>query len=98
MKTAGNADGGDAGGKGKAPKNAFAETILLPETAFSQRANAVQREPELQALWRDAGWGWAMWNFRGDFGPLDSKRSDVPYETFHGHQLDRAMLEMIRAY
>lgn len=50
------------------------------------------------ALWRDAGWGWAMWNFRGDFGPLDSKRSDVPYETFHGHQLDRAMLEMIRAY
>lgn len=49
-------------------------------------------------LWRDAGWGWAMWNFRGDFGPLDSKRADVRYESFHGHQLDRAMLELIRAH
>lgn len=37
----------------KKPKNAYAETILLPETPFSQRANAVQREPELQKFWND---------------------------------------------
>ncbi|KAL7566625.1 hypothetical protein ACA910_003462 [Epithemia clementina (nom. ined.)] len=35
----------------KAPKNAYAATILLPDTAFSQRANAIVREPELQAYW-----------------------------------------------
>lgn len=48
-------------------------------------------------LWRDAGWGWAVWNFRGDFGPLDSHRTDVRYETHRGHQLDRAMLEVLQA-
>lgn len=37
----------------KKPKNAFASTIILPETGFSQRANAVVREPEIQAFWKD---------------------------------------------
>ncbi|HEX3043865.1 MAG TPA: cellulase family glycosylhydrolase [Bacillota bacterium] len=48
--------------------------------------------------WKKAGWGWALWNFRGDFGILDSRRSDVQYENFHGHLLDRAMLELLRKY
>ncbi len=47
-------------------------------------------------LWRNAGWGWSMWNFRGGFGPLDSNRNDVQYESYKGHQLDRAMLELLR--
>ena len=25
-------------------------------------------------LWKEAGWGWALWNFRGSFGILDSGR------------------------
>ncbi|CAB9520181.1 Isoleucine--tRNA ligase, mitochondrial (Fragment) [Seminavis robusta] len=41
-----------AGGK-KKPKNAFASTIILPETPFSQRANAIKREPEIQAQWAE---------------------------------------------
>jgi len=49
-------------------------------------------------LWKEAGWGWAMWNFRGSFGILDSNRTDMKYEDFHGHKLDREMLELIRAY
>lgn len=49
-------------------------------------------------LWREAGWGWALWNFRGPFGILDSNRSDVQYEEFQGHQLDRKMLELLQAY
>lgn len=49
------------------------------------------------ALWKEAGWGWALWNFRGSFGVLDSGRADVPYEEFHGHKLDRQMLELVRA-
>lgn len=24
------------------------------------------------SLWKEAGWGWALWNFRGSFGVLDS--------------------------
>mmetsp|Transcript_41649 Transcript_41649/g.99834 ORF Transcript_41649/g.99834 Transcript_41649/m.99834 type:complete len:1066 (+) Transcript_41649:202-3399(+) len=41
------------GGGGKKPKNPFADTIILPETGFSQRANAVKREPEIQDFWKD---------------------------------------------
>ncbi len=48
------------------------------------------------ALWREAGWGWALWNFRGTFGVLDSARTDVAYETYKGHKLDRKMLELLR--
>jgi isoleucyl-tRNA synthetase len=44
----------EAAGDAKKPKNVFAETVLLPETPFSQRANAVQREPELQAFWKES--------------------------------------------
>jgi endoglucanase len=52
---------------------------------------------DMLAAWRDAGWGWALWNFRGGFGVLDSERADVAYENFRGHKLDRAMLEVLRA-
>jgi isoleucyl-tRNA synthetase len=43
------------GGGGKKAKNAYASTIRLPETEFSQRANANIREPELQAFWKEYG-------------------------------------------
>ena len=36
------------------------------------------------------GIGYALWNFRGSFGLLDSGRKDVEYEDWHGHQLDRS--------
>lgn len=49
------------------------------------------------ALWREAGWGWALWNLRGGFGVLDSGRADVAYEDHHGHKLDREMLEVLLA-
>lgn len=49
-------------------------------------------------LWKEAGWGWAMWNLRGPFGPLDSERNDVTYEDFRGHKLDREMLKLIQAF
>ncbi|SDJ64628.1 MULTISPECIES: glycoside hydrolase family 5 protein [Bradyrhizobium] len=52
---------------------------------------------DLLGLWKEAGWGWSMWNLRGTFGILDSGRSDVTYETFRGHRLDRAMLELLRS-
>ncbi|MDR0336499.1 MAG: glycoside hydrolase family 5 protein [Planctomycetaceae bacterium] len=48
------------------------------------------------ANWREAGWGYALWNFRGSFGILDSGRPDVHYENFHGHKLDRKMLKLLQ--
>ncbi|MCX6996361.1 MAG: cellulase family glycosylhydrolase [Kiritimatiellaeota bacterium] len=48
------------------------------------------------ANWKRANFGWALWNFRGSFGLLDSERQDVKYENFRGHHLDRAMLELLR--
>lgn len=53
---------------------------------------------ELMGQWKEAGWGWAMWNFRGGFGILDSERADVQYEDFKGHKLDRKMLELIKEF
>jgi endoglucanase len=52
---------------------------------------------DLLALWKEAGWGWAMWNLRGGFGIVDSNRVGVQYEDFQGHKLDRAMLELLLA-
>lgn len=51
---------------------------------------------DLLALFRDAHWGWALWNFRGPFGIFDSERPDVRYERWRGHLLDRALLEILR--
>jgi hypothetical protein len=48
--------------------------------------------------WKKAGWGWALWNFRGDFGVLDSNRTDVAYEPWEGHLLDREMLELLQQF
>ena len=46
----------------------------------------------------DAGIGWALWNLRGPFGVLDSGRQDVDYEDFHGHALDRKMLNLLQEF
>jgi hypothetical protein len=35
-------------------KNIYADTIILPQTEFSQRANAIKREPELQEYWNSS--------------------------------------------
>jgi endoglucanase len=40
--------------------------------------------------------GFALWNFRGSFGVLDSDRADVEYEEFHGHKLDGKLLGLLR--
>ena len=47
-------------------------------------------------LWKSKNLGWALWNLRGHNGILDSGRSDVAYEDFNGHKLDRKMLELLR--
>ncbi|GBC90411.1 Endoglucanase C307 [bacterium HR14] len=53
---------------------------------------------DMLELWKAAGWGWALWNFEGSFGILNSQRADVKYESWRGKQLDRAMLELLQQY
>ncbi|WP_432969792.1 glycoside hydrolase family 5 protein [Dactylosporangium sp. CA-233914] len=51
---------------------------------------------DLFGVLQDHGIGWALWNFRGPFGVLDSGRSDVAYEDWHGHALDRELLTLLQ--
>ena len=44
------------------------------------------------------GIGYALWNFRGDFGILDSGREDVQYTDWHGHKLDSKLLDLIKKH
>lgn len=49
------------------------------------------------SLFRQHNVGWALWELRGSFGVLDSQRRNVAYQDWHGHKLDRAMLELLQA-
>ena len=40
--------------------------------------------------------GFALWNFVGDFGILNSGREDVAYEDWHGYKLDKKLLKLIQ--
>ena len=53
---------------------------------------------DLLSLWKEVGWGNAMWNLKGDFGILNSNREDVKYEDYRGHKLDRKMLELLKEF
>ncbi len=44
------------------------------------------------------GIGYSLWNFRGDFGILDSGRKDIVYEDWYGHKLDRKLLSLLQKY
>jgi endoglucanase len=46
----------------------------------------------------NAGIGYALWNFRGDFGILDSGRTDIEYTDWYGHKLDSKLLELLKKY
>ncbi len=42
--------------------------------------------------------GYALWNFRGDFGILDSRRTDIEYTDWYGHKLDSKLLDLLKKY
>jgi aryl-phospho-beta-D-glucosidase BglC (GH1 family) len=44
------------------------------------------------------GMGYALWNFRGSFGILDSGRKDIAYADWHGHKLDRQLLTLLQKH
>jgi endoglucanase len=42
--------------------------------------------------------GYALWNFHGDFGILDSGRADVAYQDWHGRKLDAKLLDLLKKH
>jgi len=44
------------------------------------------------------GIGFALWEFNGTFGILNSERKDVQYEDWHGQKLDRKLLTLLQKY
>lgn len=52
----------------------------------------------LLSLMKEHNIGFALWNFRGSFGILDSGRKDVAYKDWNGHLLDRELLDILRKY
>jgi endoglucanase len=42
------------------------------------------------------GIGFALWEFEGSFGVLNSGREDVDYEDWYGYKLDRKLLDLLR--
>ena len=65
--------------------------------SFTPHAVVLDWMRNLLANWKQAEFGWALWNLRGPFGPLDSNRKQAKYETYRGHRVDRAMLDLLRA-
>lgn len=53
---------------------------------------------DVLAILTEKNVGYALWNFRGSFGILDSQREDVDYQDWHGRKLDTKLLELLRRY
>jgi aryl-phospho-beta-D-glucosidase BglC (GH1 family) len=50
---------------------------------------------DLLGVWREFGWGYALWNFAGAFGVVDHGRPGAKYEMMDGFKIDRALWELL---
>jgi isoleucyl-tRNA synthetase len=77
----------------------YKETVLLPQTEFSMRANAVQREPELQAYWHEKGLYEKLANENP--GKPFILHDGPPYangELHMGHALNKILKDIVNKY
>ncbi len=61
----------------------------LPEVVLAWFSDTLDTLGELKS-------GWALWNFRGPFGVLDTERPGTKFEDWQGHQLDRPLLTLLQ--
>ncbi len=52
---------------------------------------------DLFGIYREFGWGFALWNFAGPFGIVEHGRPGTVYEEMHGYKVDRALLDLMLA-
>jgi aryl-phospho-beta-D-glucosidase BglC (GH1 family) len=50
---------------------------------------------DLFGLYKEFGWGYALWNFAGDFGIVEHGRPGARYEELHGYKVDRELLDLL---
>jgi hypothetical protein len=50
---------------------------------------------DLFGLYKEFGWGFALWEFDGEFGVIGHNRPGVKYEDFHGYKVDRALMDLM---
>jgi isoleucyl-tRNA synthetase len=77
----------------------YKDTLNLLETGFGMRANAIQREPELQALWRERGIDLEMG--LSNPGPVFTLHDGPPYANgaLHmGHALNKVLKDIINKH
>ncbi|KAA8499930.1 Isoleucine--tRNA ligase [Porphyridium purpureum] len=85
--------------KGAAEGGVYRHTVNLPETGFSQRANAVEREPQLQAFWEENQVYQKL--SRNNPGDKFVLHDGPPYAngTIHmGHAMNKVLKDFINRY
>lgn len=82
-----------------ADAKSYKDTVLLPKTEFSMRANAVKREPELQAFWDDSKIYETL--SQENSGEVFVLHDGPPYAngSLHmGHALNKVLKDIINKY
>lgn len=77
----------------------YKDTLNLLQTSFGMRANAVQREPELQSFWADNGIDLKLG--LDNSGPIFTLHDGPPYANgpLHmGHALNKVLKDVINKY
>jgi len=53
---------------------------------------------DVMEILKEHGIGYALWTSRGSFGILESGRTDIEYEDWQGHKLDRQLLALLQRF
>ena len=83
----------------KQDEGPYRASVLLPQTSFSQRANAKTREPELQRLWEETGVYERL--SRSNPGERYTLHDGPPYangDLHIGHALNKILKDVINRY
>jgi aryl-phospho-beta-D-glucosidase BglC (GH1 family) len=46
-------------------------------------------------LYKEFGWGYSLWNFKGAFGIIGHGRPGAKYELMHGYYVDRSLFDLM---
>jgi hypothetical protein len=50
---------------------------------------------DLLSVYREFGWGYALWNFKGPFGIIEHNRPGARIKSIAGYQVDRRLLDLM---
>jgi endoglucanase len=50
---------------------------------------------DLLGLYKEYGWGYSLWNFKGAFGIVEHGRPGTEYEDYKGFKVDRKLMDLL---